>query len=97
MSILSKCGGFGLLSSEEALLLFRYLEEPPRCFSMRLGHHNTKTLLMYPQLPLVVEGVLGPVGGTCRERRFAPLGCPQFGNKIGEHVPWIAFGSPAHW
>jgi hypothetical protein len=38
MGILSESAGFGLFGSEEALLLLDDLEEPPRCFSMRLGH-----------------------------------------------------------
>jgi hypothetical protein len=30
----------GLLGGEETLLLFSELEEPPRCFAMRLGHNT---------------------------------------------------------
>jgi hypothetical protein len=38
MSILGESSGFGLFGREEALLLLGDLEEPPRRFSMRLGH-----------------------------------------------------------
>ena len=44
MSFLRKSGGFGLFSSEEALRLFGDLDEPPRCFSMRLGHYTVLQL-----------------------------------------------------
>ena len=40
MSILSESGGFGLFGGEETLLLLGNLEEPPRRFSMRLGHNT---------------------------------------------------------
>jgi hypothetical protein len=34
----SRC--LGLLGGEEALLLLSELEEPPRCFTVRLGHNT---------------------------------------------------------
>jgi hypothetical protein len=38
MRIFGKSGRFGLLRREEALLLLREVEQPPRRFSVRLGH-----------------------------------------------------------
>jgi len=38
MRIFGKSGRLGLLRGEEALLLLGEIEEPPRRFSVRLGH-----------------------------------------------------------
>ena len=40
MGVFGESGSLGLLRGEEALLLLGDLEEPPRCFAVRLGHNT---------------------------------------------------------